>query len=445
MKLVLDAQQDFINKSAANEPSFAVAKTGGEFQLNFKFGDFVTKLREIGASFKNNVSDGPLSKAVAGQFDAQDTNFLSGILEGLGLDNVAKDYIDNRRENREKEEFVQKFMNENPATEILTPETARAAAEEEFRMMRDGTKPEPVSLTETMDKETVLEQATITQKQVELDGRMTSDIADIKENAEQQLPIVKELQSIAEQMLLQLQIIAANGIGGGGLLGIPDFGGKNPKPGPGGKKGIGSRIAAGAKGLLGGVSGVAGKLAIPITLGMGGYEVFKNEQAVDAGTMSREDATKQNTQIGVGTATGIGAATLVAGKATLLAAPLGPAAPVVGLLAGAAAFFLGDKLGRTVTESVQENVGTTDISGGTEMMDPEQMIFAAPLESPVTMQSTANQLEKQTGGGSMEIQQTTQNNVSSPTTVINNNSNTMKTPRNDEPTFDRYTQQRAYP
>jgi hypothetical protein len=97
MKLVLDAQQDFIKQSAANEPSFAASKKDGEFQLNFQFGDFVTKLKEIASSFKNTVSDGPLVKALsANPGTVDDGNFLSGFLEGLGLENLAGKYEENR-------------------------------------------------------------------------------------------------------------------------------------------------------------------------------------------------------------------------------------------------------------------------------------------------------------------------------------------------------------
>jgi hypothetical protein len=447
MKLILDAQQDFINQSAANEPSFAATKKDGEFQLNFQFGDFVTKLKEIGNSFKNTVSDGPLGKAIAGQFDAQDTNWLSGVLEGLGLDDVAAKYIDNRRDDREKEQFVQKFMNENPAAQVLSAETARAAAEEEYRMMRDGTKPMGTSLTEPMDKETALEQAEITQNQVELDQRMTSDIADLKVAAEQQLPMFRELQRTAEDMLLQLQIIAQNINQGGSNMFLPDGGNNDKKPKKRGRVPGGARDAvkpaAAAVGLMGRAApGVGTALAV----GSAGYDVYQREQDVDAGLISREEATKENTKDVAGTGTGLAAAGVVGLKATALAAPVvGPFAPVVGGIAALAAFYFGDAVGRAVTETIQESGNSTDISGSTDMMDPEQMIFAAPLDSTVPAQSTSNQLEKQTGGGGMEIQQSTQNNVNAPTTVINNNTNMRKTPRNEEPTFDRYTQQRAYP
>jgi hypothetical protein len=72
-------------------------------------------------------------------------------------------------------------------------------------------------------------------------------------------------------------------------------------------------------------------------------------------------------------------------------------------------------------------------------------VLSMPIESSVPVQSKSNQLEKQAGSGGLEIQQTTQNNVNAPTTVINNNMKQNKSPRNEEPTFDRYTQQRMYP
>ena len=446
MKLVLDAQQDFIKQSAANEPSFAAAKKDGEFQLNFQFGDFVTKLKEIASSFKNNVSDGPLGKAVADQFDAQDTNFLSGFLEGLGLDEVAAKYVDNRGVERQKEEYVTKFMDENPAAQVLTPETARAAAEEEFRMKREGTMPQGTQTVEPMDKEGVLEQAEIAQNSVELDKQLTSDVAELKTVSEENLPLLKELQDLNEQMLIQLQIIASN-IGSGGMLGIPGVDGKKPKPGKGpkGKPGAAGKVLQGAKGVLGGLGTAGSKLLTPLTVGMAGYNIYENEQAVNAGTMTREDATKENTKEVVGTGSGLAAAALVGAKATALAAPLGPAAPVVGLLAGAAAFFLGDKLGRTVTESIQNSEPSADLVGSMDSEMDSLGVLSMPIESSVPVQSKSNQLEKQTGAGGLEIQNSTQNNVNAPTTVVNNNIKQSKSPSNDEPTFGRYTQQRMYP
>jgi len=446
MKLVLDAQQDFIKQSAANEPSFAAAKKDGEFQLNFQFGDFVTKLKEIASSFKNNVSDGPLGKAVADQFDAQDTNFLSGFLEGLGLDEVAAKYVDNRGVERQKEEYVTKFMDENPAAQVLTPETARAAAEEEFRMKREGTMPQGTQTVEPMDKEGVLEQAEIAQNSVELDKQLTSDVAELKTVSEENLPLLKELQDLNEQMLIQLQIIASN-IGSGGMFGIPGVDGKKPKPGKGpkGKPGAAGKVLQGAKGVLGGLGTAGSKLLTPLTVGMAGYNIYENEQAVNAGTMTREDATKENTKEVVGTGSGLAAAALVGAKATALAAPLGPAAPVVGLLAGAAAFFLGDKLGRTVTESIQNSEPSADLVGSMDSEMDSLGVLSMPIESSVPVQSKSNQLEKQAGSGGLEIQQTTQNNVNAPTTVINNNMKQNKSPRNEDRTSDRYTQQRMYP
>jgi hypothetical protein len=447
MKLVLDAQQDFIKQSAANEPSFATSKKDGEFQLNFQFNDFVSKLKEIGNSFKNTVGGSPLGKAIGDTFDAKDTNALSGFLEGLGLDDLAAKYVENRGVERQKGEYVQKFMEENPAAQILTPETARAAAEEDFRMKREGTMPQATQMTEPTSKETILEQAEMQQNSVELDKQLTADVSGLKTVSEENLPLLKELQDLNEQMLLQLQLIAANiGNMGSPLDMIPDSkgskkpGGKGPKAKPGGGGKLG-----GLKGILGGIGSVGAKIATPATIGMAGYDIYQNEKAVDEGTMTREDATKENTKTGVGTATGLTAAALVAGKATVLAAPLGPAAPVVGLLAGAAAFFLGDKLGRAVTESIQNSEPSQNVTGTMDAELDAMGVLSMPIESPVTVQSRSNQLDKQTGTGGLEIQQTTQNNVNAPTTVINNNIKQQKSPSNDEPTFGRYTQQRAYP
>jgi hypothetical protein len=454
MKLVLDAQQDFIKQSAANEPSFAAAKKDGEFQMNFQFGDFVTKLKEIASSFKNNVSDGPLGKAVAGQFDAQDTNFLSGLLEGLGLDEVAAKYVENRGVERQKEEYVTKFMDENPAAQVLTPETARAAAEEEFRMKREGTMPQGTQTVEPMGKEGVLEQAEITQNSVELDKQLTADVAGLKTVSEENLPLIKELQDLNEQMLIQLQIIAGNigNMGGSPLdaLGGGKGSGGKGAPKKGGKAGIGGKILQGAKGLLGGIGRAAGPVGTAIAVGSTGVDIYQREKAVDAGTIDRETATKENTKDVAGTGTGLAGAAGGAKLGLMAGALAGPAAPVVapvlGIIGGIAGFFLGDKIGRAATEAVQ-NAGEQGDLGSTMdgFTDPMGGVYSMPADSGVPVQSKSNQLDKQSGGGGVDIQQTTQNNVNAPTTVVNNNIKQNKSPSNDEPTFGRYTQQRMYP
>ena len=446
MKLVLDAQQDFIKQSAANEPSFAASKKDGEFQLNFQFGDFVTKLKEIASSFKNNVSDGPLVKALsANPGTVDDSNFLSGFLEGLGLENLAGKYEENRGIERQKQEYVQKFMDENPAAQILSPETAMAAAEENFRMLREGTMPQGTQTVQPMDKETALEQGETVKQQVELDKQLVSDVAELKLVSETNLPFLKEIRDISEDMLLQLQIIAQNAGGGGGFL--PGGGGADKKPKPGGGKGRVGKILEKSKGLFQGMGAGFANLAAPLTVGMAGYSIYSNEQAVDAGTMTREEATKENTKEVVGTGAGLATAKAAAAASLPFAPMAGPAAPLVPIVAGIAGFFLGDAAARLVTDSImsQPNDGSMDLSGSMESMDPESAIFAAPLSSSVPATSASNQLNKQTAAGKVEVQQTTQNNVSSPTTVINNSIRGDKSPKNDEPTFDRYTQQRAYP
>jgi hypothetical protein len=198
--------------------------------------------------------------------------------------------------------------------------------------------------------------------------------------------------------------------------------------------------------------GFGGK-AIPIVgtalaVGSTGMDIREREKQVEAGTMDRETATKENTKDVVGTGSGLAGAAagaklgLLAGAATGPAAPV--AAPVLSVIGGIAGFFLGDKIGRGVTEAVQNAPEIASNETDLGITDPMGGIAAPSMQSTIPMQSSSNALDKGTAGG-VEINQSNNSQVNAPTTVINNNIKQMKSPRNEDPTFGRYTQQRAYP
>lgn len=452
MKLILDAQKEFVSE-AANEPGFNPQMSNGEFKLNFQFEGFVTKLKEIGESFKQYANESPMGKAIASSFEGgKDENALSGFLEGLGLEGLAQKYVAGRQYEREKGEYVSNFMDTNPAAQILTEETARQAAEEEFNLKRTGQMPMPTNTVDPMGKEQMLETAEKDEEKQQVAMQSFKDLETLKNLSEKNLPMLEDIKLLQTEMLAVLTYIANEGLGGGGVgMDIPTGGdkkgGKTPKKGGG--KGIGGKILNGAKGIF---SGMGGK-AIPIigtalTVGSAGYDIYDREKQVDAGTMDREVASKENTKDVVGTGTGLAGAAagaklgLLAGAATGPAAPV--AAPVLSLIGGIAGFFLGDKLGRSATEAVQNStqgqINETDLG----VSDPMGNISAPSMESSVPVQSSTNALDKGTGGG-VEINQSNNSQVNAPTTVINNNIKQMKSPRNEDPTFNRYTQQRAYP
>lgn len=453
MKLILDAQKEFVSQ-AANDPGFNATPKNGEIQLNFQFEGFVEKLKEIATSLKQSISDTPLAKTIGEQMGAnQDENFLSGFLEGIGLEDLSKSYVDKRGYEREKGEYVSNFMDTNPAAQILTEQTARAAAAEEFDMKRSGTMPSVTQLVE-QSKEDKLEAAEAAQVQGEISSGMFKDLETVRSLSEKNLPMLAEIKEINTNMLRTLEFIAVEGLGGVGIDigggGVPDKGkpkGKGGGKGSGGK--LGGKVLNGAKGLLGGVGRNLPLIGSAIAVGTTGYDIYDREKQVEAGTMDREVATKENTKDVVGTGSGLAGAAagaklgLMAGAMTGPAAPV--AAPVLSVIGGIAGFFLGDKIGRSATEAVQNSVQPDlgNVDGG--YVDPMGQVYQIQPESPVVPQSKTNALDKGTGGGGVEIQQQNTSNVNAPTTVINNNIKQMKSPRNEDPTFNRYTNQRAYP
>ena len=449
MKLILDAQKEFVSE-AANEPGFNPQMTNGEFKLNFQFEGFVTKLKEIGESFKQYANESPMGKALATTFEGgKDENALSGFLEGLGLEGVAQKYVAGRQYEREKGEYVSNFMENNPAAQILTEETARAAAQEEFDLKRNGQMPEPTQLVEPMSKENILEAAEKDQEKQQVQVQSFKDLETIKGLSEKNLPLLDDIKTLNAEMLAVLSYIAKEGLGGGVGMDLPTGGDKKGGKAPKGKGGIGRRVLNGAKGLFGGFGGKA----IPIVgtalaVGSTGMDIREREKQVEAGTMDRETATKENTKDVVGTGSGLAGAAagaklgLLAGAATGPAAPV--AAPVLSVIGGIAGFFLGDKIGRGVTEAVQNAPEIASNETDLGITDPMGGIAAPSMQSTIPMQSSSNALDKGTAGG-VEINQSNNSQVNAPTTVINNNIKQMKSPRNEDPTFGRYTQQRAYP
>jgi len=452
MKLILDAQKEFISE-ASNDPGFDAVAQGGEFKLNFQFEGFVSKLKEIGETFKQYASESPMAKAVATTFEGnKDENMLSGFLEGLGFEGLADKYVANRQLEREKGEYVTNFMEKNPAAKVLTEETARAAAAEEFDLKRSGQMPAPTQLVDSAARENMLEAAEKDQEKEQVSLQSFKDLDAIKSLSEKNLPLLDDIKTLNAEMLAVLTYIANNGLSGGGgpSIEIPTGdgkkGGKSPK---GGGKSIGGKVLNGAKGLLGGIGGKAVPIVgTALAVGGAGMDIYDREQQVEAGTMDREVATKENTKDVVGTGSGLAGAAagaklgLMAGALTGPAAPV--AAPVLSVLGGVAGFFLGDKLGRSATEAVQNStqgqINETDVG----VSDPMGNISAPSYASPVPMQSSTNALDRGAQGG-VEINQSNNSQVNAPTTVINNNMKQMKSPRNEDPTFMRYTQQRAYP
>ena len=448
MKLILDAQKEFVSE-AANEPGFNPQVSNGEFKLNFQFEGFVTKLKEIGESFKQYANESPMGKALASSFEGnQDENGLSGFLEGLGLEGLAEKYVAGRQYEREKGEYVSNFMDTNPAAKVLTEETARAAAQEEFDLKRNGQMPTPTQLVEPMSKENILEAAEKDQEKQKVEVQSFADLETIRDLSEKNLPLLDDIKTLNTEMLAVLAYIAKEGLGGGVGIDLPTDTGKKSKPKAGGK-GVGGKILNGAKGLLGGLGGKAVPiLGTALAVGSTGMDIYDREKQVDAGTLDRETATKENTKDVAGTGTGLAGAAAGAKLGLLAGAMTGPAAPVVapilGLLGGAAGFFLGDKVGRSVTEAIQEAPELSSNETELGISDPMGGIAAPSMQSPIPMQSSSNALDRGAGGG-VEINQSNNSQVNAPTTVINNNIKQLKSPRNEDPTFGRYTQQRAYP
>lgn len=454
MKVILDAQKEFVTQ-AANDPGFNAATKNGEVQLNFQFEGFVNKLQEIATSLKSAVSETPLAQTIGEQFTAnQDENMLSGFLEGLGLEDFAQKYVAKRGYEREKGEYVSSFMENNPAAQILTEESARAAAADEFDRKRNGTMPMGTQLVQPT-KEDAIEAAYGESNERSTETGMFKDLEDLRGLSEKNLPMLAEIKEINEKMLRVLEFIAIEGLGGVGLE-IPGLGdggkkggGKAPK-GKGGKLGGIGKIASGAKGLVGGIGRNLPLIGSAIAVGSTGYDIYDREKQVEAGTMDRDIATKENTKDVVGTGSGLAGAAagaklgLMAGALTGPAAPV--AAPVLSIVGGIAGFFLGDKIGRGVTEAVQNSPEVSsmgEVDGG--FVDPMGGVYQLSPESPVVPQSKTNALDKGAGGSGVEINQQNTSNVNAPTTVINNNIKQMKSPRNEDPTFNRYTNQRAYP
>lgn len=408
MQAILRSQQNYL---AANEPSFVNAANDpmmGE-QAVSRMQVFIQKIKEIGSAVK--IATGQLtgSRNASGQMlpFAERGDFTSGLLGGLGLESLQKLYIDKQS------------------------------------MGEVGLGSEEIQLEKAIKEEKVIENSSdSTRYLMELNTAALTYYPFIEQQA-------KDIRELKEFIMMNW-----SSLGGGGMgLPLPGGGGRGKTP-----KGGGARVpkgAGGAKvpskipGALGATGSVLSRLAAPLAIAGGGYEIYQNEQAVNSGDLSREEATKQNTQVVAGTATGLGGAAAGAKLGAIVGAMTGPAAPiaipVLSILGGITGFFAGDKLGRAVVESAQ-NTTVSDM----DMTDPEAMAFLAPTPmSNVPEVSEAVGVARQQLDATLKsvqanpIDQKVTNNVQNNTTIISPRNNVA--PSNPDATFRGFTGETAFP
>lgn len=416
MQAILRSQQNYL---ASNEPSFASAANDpmmGE-QTVSRLQVFIQKIKEIGSAVK--IATGQLtgSRNASGQMlpFAERGDFTSGLLGGLGLESLQKLYIDKQ------------------------------------------------SIGDAVDggEESSLEKATKEEKVIENSSDSAKYLMELNTSAQTYYPFIemqaKDIRELKEFIMANWGSLSR----GGGGIDLPGGGGGRGRggrklPKGGGARGGGApKGAGGAKvpskipGALGATGNVLSRLAAPLAIAGGGYEIYQNEKAVDAGDLTREEATKQNTQVVAGTGAGLVGAAGGAKFGAILGAMTGPAAPIaipiLSILGGITGFFAGDKLGRAVVESAQNApVGDTD------MTDPEAAAFMTPTPmSNVPEVSEAVGVARQQLDATLKsvqanpIDQKVTNNVQNNTTVINPRNNVA--PSNPDATFRGFTGESSFP
>jgi hypothetical protein len=447
MKIVLESQKEFLQ--GQNQVALNQNNQGQTLNINMNFDALTEKLKEVGASFQQmvGVATGSIDSKGNMVGFAERGDFLSGLLEGFGLDSLAKAYVDKKDIQEKEAAFVKEFEEQNKSLPV-TQETLREIAKEAFRESRESITYETTKLVEPMTEENILEQEQKDSQTLSFAEDTKNYLFELTDQTKKYYPFIEETSKDLKELK---DFIIANWGDVGGTSIIPDVGGGGKKKGGGaGGKGKAGGGRAASRVITGAVSG-ATKLAAPVTVGLAGYNVYQNEQAVSAGTMTRDEATKENTKEVVGTGVGLGAAALVGIKATALAAPLGPAAPIVGLLAGTAAFFAGDAMSRALVDSVYD----ADANASNEpMLDPESAMMMnavsmPPVSSLVSELSQDLNVNKDEvtrairGGGDTEVKNEINNNVSNQTTVINQRKEVA--PGNPDPTFLRFTHRNAAP
>lgn len=434
MKIVLESQKEFLQ--GPSQVALTNTNQGQALNINMNFDALAEKLKEVGSSFQQMVGK------VTGSIDSQGNmigfaergDFISGLLEGFGLDGLAGIYTNRKVEAEQEAAFVKNFEDENKELPV-TKDTLKEIAKEAFRESKE-------SVTNTTDtfmpggQEDILEAEQREIKQISFVEDSTNYLMELTSEAKTYYPFIQE---ISKDMKELKDFILANGLGGGSTI-IPGGlgGGGKPKPKPG--------AAGTAARALKGSAGVLAKLAVPLTVGLAGFNIFKNEQAVDTGELTREEATEENTKEVTGTVTGLAAAFGGAKAGAALGALTGPAAPiampVLGILGGFAAFFAGDKIGRAIVNDVYN-------SEDMDMLDPEAS-FVMGLESmaPVSSVAEVTQELQQTKREMQEgldrftanqaaLEQNINNTINTTTTVIN--ARKQVAPGNPDPTFLRFT------
>jgi hypothetical protein len=452
MKIVLESQKEFLQ--GQNQVALTNNNQGQSLNINMNFDALAEKLKEVGASFKQmvGVATGTVDSKGNMVGFAERGDFLSGLLEGFGLDGLAKSYTDKKDFQEKEAAFVKEFEEKNQNLPV-TQETLREIAKETFRETRENITYDTTQLVQPMNEESVLEQAQQDNQKISFAEDTTNYLMELTDSAKTYYPFIQETSKDIKE-LKEFIINNWSDVGGGGLGFLPDIGGKKGKGGASrAPKGAAGKVSGAGK-VISGAAGVLSKIAIPLTLGAAGFEIYGNEKSVDAGTMTREEATKENTKAAVGTGTGIGAGFAGAKMGAMLGAMTGPAAPiavpVLGLLGGIAGFFGGDKLGRAITESAFET-GNSNLGGTMDgFVDPEAYAFEPPMTlnniPEITQQVQQSKQELDRVFRQIEanpVDQKITNNVSNQTTVINQRKEVA--PGNPDPTFLRFTNRNASP
>lgn len=460
MKIVLESQKEFLQ--GQNQVALTNANQGQTLNINMNFDLLAEKLKEVGSSFKQMVgtATGNLDSQGNMKGFAERGDFMLGLLEGFGLDSLAGAYTNKQVQAEQKATFVKNFEDENKELPI-TKETLREIAKEAFRETKESITYQNTETVQPMEqgsidfsssesllnKENILETEQTEDKRTVLAEDSSNYLMELTSEAKTYYPFIQETSKDMKELK---EFIMANwsDVGGGGISALPGGGGnkkgaatKAPKPG--------GKVSGTAK-VLGGGAGVLAKVATPLAIGMSGVNIYQNEQAVESGALTREEATKENTKEVAGTATGLGGAVAGAKLGAILGAMTGPAAPlaipILSVLGGFAGFFGGDKLGRAVAEDVM----STDNTEG--MLDPESSLMLNAVPSTSSMVSDMSN-EVSTGKAELSrvisqiqanpIDQTITNNVSSQTTVIN--ARKQVAPGNPDPTFLRFTDKNSAP